>query len=196
MNIKFTKITILHLMIIGFLSFNYGSIHAQNYPVWPIRPNDDAQSWNRVNSTFGEQRSVNNPRFHRGVDIDTDTSNCPVKAAQPGYHLSDSFSISGFQSVGIEILHEYPPGSENEYRKTRYLHLNNNGTLIPKNQDVGHGEAVGTVNNSDGHLHFEMWEYDMNENTWHMLNPLHNDMNWQIGSPPDVKNPEINNVLL
>ena len=191
MNIKCGNIILLRLFVIVLLVFSAIPVDAQHVPVWPISQNEDPDHWDRVNCTFGERHS---DHFHAGIDIDCD-DDIHARSVQPGRREGPWFGLGDdFQGVGIEIFHEYPPNSGLKNRKTRYLHVNNNNTLIPVNRWVGTGEEIATINNHDGHLQLDLWQKD--NGVWHTLNPLQNDADWEVGSPLDVKDPENNNVLL
>ena len=63
MTIKFIEITLHIAIAVLVLLLIIIPVCAQHYPIWPIRPEDDPQAWDRVNSTFGESRG---DHFHGG----------------------------------------------------------------------------------------------------------------------------------
>lgn len=188
---------------------------AQPKPIWPISsvpaPNGDPVNWNRVNCTLGEiHGSMNNPHFHGAIDIDHDTPNCPMRLVQPGM-VVDKGALSPIGSCKmpnwyVEVEHEYPPGSGNRFRKTRYLHLNADDVqAFPINQNMSYptGEPLVRIVNGCGgnghHLHFEMWEFI--DGRWIKLNPLgNNTTDWalryhqELEGHEDTYDPEINDV--
>ena len=195
MNMKF-----VNLIFIGF--FLLPSIKIAAYPRWPIDPN--VADWNRVNGTFGEIHPTNNDHFHSAIDIDHTTPNCPARAAENGRVLRRN----GVNADYIELEHEYPVGSGNYYRRTRYFHLQSNNanmTYVVNGQAVAIGDPLAAIDNSasgnGNHLHFEMWQYNEGEGRWHRVDPLNNTIeDWCLRyhqeGRPDQYDPQINDIFV
>ena len=178
MNIKLNKLILIFFLQISSLSY------AQQ---WPIRETDDPGCFNQVNCTFGEiHGTTTSPHFHEGIDIDVCTVDCPIRSIDDGRIPPD-----GILTSTIVVYHEFPSGVYN--RVSRYLHVHTANFAISVGE-VNQGEQLSIVNNNDGHLHFEMWQID--NGIEYRLNPLTNDTGWQLGSPDDTDDPEINNVFL
>lgn len=161
---------------------------AQN---WPINQTDDATSWNRISATFGEIHP-DEDHFHGAIDIDVTTLNCPVRAIDNG-------RVRAVGAISIEVEHVYPIGGANYYRRSRYLHVNQ-GSSLPVATVVTQGNQITTVQASSSnpgtadHLHLEMWEFQ--NGNWYRLNPFENETDWELNSPTDNSDPEINDVFL
>jgi PKD repeat protein len=155
---------------------------------WPIFENDDPL-FERINCTAGEIHDSGGDHFHLAIDIDVNTSNCPF------YPIANG-RVYGVGGISVSVEHNYPVGSPNYFRRSRYLHVNPGVTLY---QQVAEGTTqLGEVSNSNpgvgGHLHLEMWERI--DGSWYKLDPFDNDRGWAVGTPVDNFNPVINDVLL
>lgn len=179
----------LNRVVTVVLSFSSLLSVAQN---WPINQTDDATSWNRISATFGEIHPTDGDHFHGAIDIDVTTLNCPVRTIDNG-------RVRAVGSISIEVEHVYPTGGTSYYRRSRYLHVNQ-GSSLPVTTVVTQGNQITTVQASSGnpgtadHLHLEMWEFQ--NGNWYRLNPFENETDWELNSPTDNSDPEINDVFL
>lgn len=103
---------------------------------------------------FGVLRTTTDPpHTHKGVDLAWGKAGSPVFAAESG-KVTASNAIAGLGGPwGVYIDHE---GGW----QTRYLHLADDGSAIPKGSYVSAGQQIGTVGklSSGPHLHFEVWK--------------------------------------
>ena len=180
MNIRMNKVYPLIIILVLISSNSYG----QN---WPISQADDNCCYNRVNGTFGEIHPTNGDHFHVAIDIDIATPNCPARTIENG-----RVQFIGGDFISIE--HAYPSAGL-YHRRSRYFHINNN--LVSLQQQVNQGDQITQIDNSapnnGNHLHFEMWQ--RTNGTWYRLNPLNNNEGWQVGSPIDNTDPQINDII-
>ena len=159
------------------------------YPqAWPILKKHDSKDWQSISCTFGEIHKTGKDHIHCGVDIDINSSRCPVHAIQDG-----RFHSNGNTSITLE--HEYPKGSGKYNRRSRYLHVYGKDL---KNKSIKKGQQITKVRNNrggyGGHLHLELWQFDNGK--WYCLNPFRNDAEWNVTIPKDSYDPEINQVFL
>ena len=183
--------------------------------LWPILSTDDpclnnnppnGQCWRTVNCTLGEIHGANH--FHGAIDIDT-ADNVPVRAVAAGRVLSNSpQNPDTLNHVGCGnrmVTLEHGPIVNGRYtRRARYLHINPDCQNLPLGLSVAAGTVLGEVGTLDGehHLHFELWQYETATDTWYKLNPLGNDVNWELRyhqtleGREDGYSPEINDIYL
>ncbi len=176
-----------NLFLVLFFHLTLGKCLCQQ---WPINQADDQNYWDRISCTFGEIHPTNGDHFHTGIDIDINSSNCPARSVQNGIVLS-----VGNDCVVIE--HEYPAGSGQYQRRTKYCHLQSNMN-VQANSSISSGNQIALIdNNTSGlgdHLHFEMHQ-ELNGD-WFRINPLINDLNWHLVQPIDNYDPQINDLFI
>jgi hypothetical protein len=173
---------IIPLVLLTFLSH---SVFAQT---WPIRETDDPDKWNDITGTFGEIHPTNEDHFHGAIDINNNTWDCPF------YPVDDGI-VHSIGNISVALRHNWPDGTQDYDRRTRYLHVEDDGIAV--NGNVLTTTQLGTIENANGignHLHLEMWQFI--DNQWYRLNPFHNDENWTLDVPDDDGDPQVNDVIL
>ena len=69
---------------------------------------------------------------------------------------------------------------------------------VAQNANVQAGDQVAILDNNNSgagnHLHFEL--YQSQNGTWYAVNPLGNDLGWNLQHPTDNNAPQINDVYI
>lgn len=153
---------------------------------WPILQTDDPTGYYRISAHFGEVHG--GTHFHEGIDVDCNNNNITIRPIENGTVITNQ-NETMIIGHGALIGTHYP-------RKTVIHEFTPNPSLTPGSTVTAGVTNLGNVNTS-GHLHFEMWHYDgQNENP---VNPFSNNVNWTLTLPTghaDNYNPEINDIFV
>lgn len=141
-----------------------------------------------INCSFGEIHPLtsNSPdHFHGAIDIGN--------ADGHQYYPAESGRISEVGATAISIEHlPYNVNTNLYLRKTRYIPHTTPG--VSANTYKTRGTSLGTT--GDGHLHFEMYEYNETEQLWYRINPFNNTFGWLLPMPADQADAQINKVVI
>ncbi|MFH2142852.1 MAG: M23 family metallopeptidase [Bacteroidota bacterium] len=165
-----------YINILLFICINLTGLAQQ----WPVDPS--VTGYNHVSCTFGEIHTA----WHCGIDI-----------AVPVTTIVESIQ-------GGEILQINPNGENRNIvadyfndRTACYMHVYAYSG-IQQYTVVNAGDPICTVAPyppGGQHLHFEMRYLDPISTILYYLNPLSNDYGWQLGSPTDNHDPQINDII-
>jgi hypothetical protein len=178
MNIRFSK----YLFMVTILGM---ALRASAMPIWPVRPND--ANFNIIHCVFGEIHGTGQNHFHQGIDIGVANGIHP-KSIENGVVINEPTGDTIEIGYGTPINNVYP-------RKIIIHEFTPNPNLHRVNPVAAGETELGTI--SQRHLHFEMWYSD--GNTLYAVNPLNNDVGWELPYQQyvsDRANPEVNNIFL
>lgn len=172
--------------IICFLLLYFSSFKCISQ-IWPILSTDDTH-YDRISAVFGEIHDTGIDHYHEGIDIDDYSNNTTIRPIEDGIVVS--------RTANTIVIGHGLVNFDGTYPKRTVIHeFISNPSLVQGASVTAGVSNLGHTSTPWGHLHLEMWYRDGNID--YPVNPLSNDVNWElpiIGG--DQMNPQINNIFI